>query len=154
MELGKEWICCRNMNEIKVINNGPENIKFINDFLIGKSDIKSDVFDVFYFALRKIKNVTIPAQIKKICRRAFDECNDLEFIDFDENSQLQIIEKLAFFYLSIKCICIPPKVTKIEAYAFQCCENLKMIEISRSTFNANEQNLLFDIDNAIFMVYN
>ena len=151
-ELKERWICSSVLYKIKVIQNGQENIKFLNNFLLGKTDLQSDIFDMIYFASRNIRKAIIPANIKKIACKAFYGCHDLDYIDFGVNSELQKIEKFAFGFSNINSIYIPPKVTEIEYYAFSNCEKLEIIELSRSTFNSNEHNLLFDIDNAIFMI--
>lgn len=116
--------------------------------------MKSDIFDVIHFASRNLKKARIPAYIKIIASKAFMGCENLVYIDFDENSELQKIGQFAFGFTPIKSIYIPPKVIEIEFYSFSECEKLEIIELSRSTFNASEQNLLFDINQIILMVSN
>ena len=53
-ELKEDWCFeTRALNRIKVIENGEENVKIINNnLLVEKSDLKSDIFDVVLFAPR------------------------------------------------------------------------------------------------------
>lgn len=53
--------------EFKIIKNGEENIKFVDQiFLVGKSDRKSDVFDILYYVSFPDQELTIPSYIKRI----------------------------------------------------------------------------------------
>ena len=48
--IGKGWCCGTfQLNKINIIPNGDTNVKLIenNKVLIGKSDLKSDIFDIF-----------------------------------------------------------------------------------------------------------
>lgn len=144
------------LKEMKVIKNGAENIKFIDEskFLVGKTDLKSENFDVIYFALSVIKKVLIPKCIKLIANYAFSNCNNLRFVSFPENSELKSIDTCAFRFTKISSISLPPNVTELGCNAFFKCDELKIVEIkSRISFESVHQSLLFCIENdAILMV--
>lgn len=72
----KKYFLSFNSTKLEGIDNvfptNKENISFYNDsFIIGKSDIKSDNFDILYFARRDIENAIIPPFIKIIAPFAF-----------------------------------------------------------------------------------
>lgn len=142
------------MRNVQLTENNP-NIKYYeNRSIIGKSDIKSNVFDLFYFVNRDIsEDVTIPLSIKIIISGAFSNCNiksikipsndteihnhafkfceNLEEVEIPENSQLIKIGKGAFEYSNIKYIFIPQNVVDIGEHAFYSCNNLTKVEFQK-----------------------
>ena len=110
------------------------NISFFDDnFLIGKSNVKNDFFDVLILARRDIKSAKIPEFVRVIGPYAFENCTCLETIEFSDNSNLEIIEHNAFSKSSIQAISIPNTVTKIGDNCFSECKNLKKIEFSSNS---------------------
>lgn len=123
-----------NLNRIKIIPCKDKNIMILDDqLIIGKSNIKCDVFDVLLFANRNIRNAIIPFYIKKIGPNAFNECNQLESVTFSDDSHLISIENDAFSKTSIKKIIIPKSVVNIGECAFMNCSNLKNVEFSNNS---------------------
>ena len=139
------------LNEVKIMLNN-QHFKLIDDkLIIGKSDEKSDEFDVVVFACRDIENVTIPSNVKKIAPFAFSEssiekvvipphvthicegaflfCEMLQNVEIPANSELQIIEKEAFSDVSIESIFIPKHVKSIGEESFYSCKNLQHVII-------------------------
>ncbi|KAK8895331.1 hypothetical protein M9Y10_023791 [Tritrichomonas musculus] len=114
--------------EVKISPNNKNFVYYEDKFLLGKSDQKSDVFDILCFARRDIEYAAIPSFIRIISPYAFALCNKLEQIEFSTDSQLQIIRYGAFFDSSIQSISIPSHVTKIESYAFYFCTKLQKVE--------------------------
>lgn len=105
------------LNTIKVIRCEEEKVRIFDDkLIIGKTDIKSDIFDVLLFGQRNIKEVSIPSFIKKIGSNAFT---------FSEDAHLESIENDAFSDSSIESIMIPKSVTNIGEFAFMNCLNIK-----------------------------
>lgn len=54
----KEGWCCKtaNLNNITIIPNKEKNLIYYEDkFILGKSDLKSDIYDILYFSRRDIK---------------------------------------------------------------------------------------------------
>lgn len=129
-----------NLTSIKIIQKQKANISYYdNKLILGKSDLKSDIFDIVYFARRDIKNVTIPSFIKQIAPYAFSECKQLQKVDFSENSELNSIEDFAFSLSSIEFISIPSTVIKICGRAFFNCDKLKKVD-----FKSNSKLLSID----------
>lgn len=135
IETFKKYWCMSTLNLNKVIispNN--KNFKFYDDkFIIGKSDISTDDFDVIIFAPRNVTNVVIPSFIKKIASCAFYNCFNLKKVEFSNDSQLQIIDSYAFGLTRIESITIPSKVTRIGTKSFGYCSFLKKIEFSKNS---------------------
>ena len=136
-ELKKGW--CNGTSQLKKINIMPNNKRYsiYNDkFIIGKSSIEKDDFDVLVFASRDIKKVVIPSFIEIIGAYAFMDCISLSCVDIPHDSKLRIIDKYAFFKSSIIRITIPPQVKSINKGAFSNCQNLRHVEIpSNSELN-------------------
>ena len=110
-----------NLTKVKISPKN-KNLVFCEDKpLIGKSDIKSDVFDILYFERRDIEEVIIPPFIRIISPYAFNFGQKLTKIEFPGDSKLQIIGESAFSYYSITSILIPKSVTTISSYAFYNC---------------------------------
>lgn len=119
---------------ITILKNKEENIIYYeNNFILGKSDINSDFFDVLHFARRNIKKATIPSFIKYISEGAFNDCRQLNNVEFDDKSKLKIIGKKAFSYTSIQSISIPSSVTSIGDLSFMNCCELKKLECSKDS---------------------
>lgn len=107
------------LNSIKIIKCQKENIMFYNnDFIIGKTNLESDIYDILLFARRNIINATIPSFIEKIDHFAFEFCRSLKNVLFEKDSKLKIIESYAFSCSSLENIQIPLHVNKIQYYAF------------------------------------
>lgn len=131
----EEW-CTQTCNiyDINIFTSNKVNIIcYDNKLILGKSNPKSDVFDILFFARRDIENILIPPFIKQIASYAFERCNKLKFIEFTEDSQLQLIEKYAFLSTSIEKIIIPSNVIRIDKFAFAQCSNLKEINFSQES---------------------
>lgn len=141
---GEGWIdMASKLKEIRIINNGVNNIKYIDDnFIVGKSNPKNDEYDILCFVKRNIKEAIIPSNIKRIASCAFEHCQSLENIIFKEDSQLEIIEYKAFAHTRCKSICIPPHLKTIGRSAFefsyiehiQFSENSELQEIQSKSF--------------------
>lgn len=112
------------MFHLKKFIISPLNDQFIfkdDQYLLGKTDEKSDNFDILIYALRDISEARIPSNIKIISSYAFCDCLHLKEVIFEENSELEIVEESAFSISIIEKIFIPPNVTKISKYAFADC---------------------------------
>ena len=113
---------CHYTIEMKEIILSPNNHNFMlyeNKFLLGKSNPKSDIFDVLLFVDRSlIGSVIIPSFIREIAPYAFTYCFDITNIVFPDDSQLEIIHKYAFSTILFESIKIPSRVKQIGKYAF------------------------------------
>ena len=166
-EIQKGWIIgTSNLNKIKIMPNKTFNISYYkNEFIIGKSDSKSDIFDVLLFVPRKIKFFSIPSFIKKIgsyafscssinhifipphvthiCDGAFHLCENLNCIEIPSDSNLKVIGKYSFFSTKIKSFYIPSGVEHIHKYSFFPLNDIQIIEI-------DENSRLNEIDKICF----
>lgn len=96
--------------------------------VISKSDKKNDMYDILFFVSRDIEYIQIPSFIKIIAPFALEgSCSS--FIEFSEDSNLEIIDKYGFAGVPIISITIPKRVTTINKGAFCGCDELKFIEI-------------------------
>ncbi|KAK8870878.1 hypothetical protein M9Y10_008776 [Tritrichomonas musculus] len=134
--------------------------------IIGKSDIAQEDYDTLVFWVRDTLEANIPPTIKiigpyafagslivsivipslftKICERAFYECEQLFQIEFEPNSELQIIEKEAFSHSALERILIPSHVTKICERAFSYCDLLFRVEFEpNSELRSIEKEVFF-----------
>ena len=131
-----------NLTEVNIIQRKTENIKYFDNkkFIVGKTDLSSDEYDILIYARRDLVQVNIPPFIKEIGSYAFVYCSferilipsqveiidegsfavngKLKVVDILENSELRIIKKHAFSQTSLKHIFIPKKVTKICKFCF------------------------------------
>lgn len=84
----------------------------------------------------EIKSVFVPYTVTKIGAYAFSDCASLESVDFEEGSQLDIIDISAFEYCrKLENFDIPESVTEIGDYAFRTCASLTSAEISENIMN-------------------
>ena len=146
------------LTNVMIIQNKEQNISYYdNKFIIGKSDIKSDIFDIFVFAPRNtktvkipqfikkigsnafsnslIENIYIPSQVKEIYLGAFNQCQNLQHIEIPDDSELQIIDANSFALTQITSFFIPIDIKKIHNQAFFLCTNIKIIEIDEIIYN-------------------
>lgn len=133
-ELREGW--CGVTSHLNQFSIDPLNCHFLSHeekFILGKSDEKSDIFDLLFFAVRNVEQVSIPSSIRTIRSFAFSECNKLQTIEFSKNSELEFIEENAFHSSSIQNILIPPKVKEIKEETFSKCTKLKAIEFSEDS---------------------
>ena len=74
-EFKEDWcLDLLNLNSIKILSNEKQNISlYNNDFLIGKIDQKSDIFEVLLFARKNIEIAIVPHFITKIAKNAFQK---------------------------------------------------------------------------------
>ncbi|KAK8841588.1 hypothetical protein M9Y10_027213 [Tritrichomonas musculus] len=114
---------------IRIFPHKQQNIVYYNNsFILGKSDTKSDIFDVLIFAHKNITNAIIPSFIKRIESDAFKDCKQLKSVSFSDDSQLTEIGN--FSSCPLKQIKIPQKVQHIRYHAFFNCLKLKKVEFS------------------------
>lgn len=116
--------------EILDLNNvefSPYNKKYKyldKQFIVAKSDEKSEIYDVLLYARRGIIIANIHSYIKIISAYAFANCYRLRNLNFSNNSQLTIIKNHAFEYTPITSMTIPSNVKIIGDFAFHKCTNM------------------------------
>ena len=86
-----------------------------------------------FMNLMFLPEVTIPASVKTIHKRAFENCRSLSSVTFAPNSQLQTIDHWAFYEcINLKALEIPEGVTTIGNGAFYGCAYLDSIVLPAS----------------------
>lgn len=90
--------------------------KLIDDkYLVTESQRGSGVFDVILVAKRDIESVIIPSHIKIIMNSAFQNCERLKTVSFEENSSLKSIKSSAFSHIEgPEKFIIPPSVKVVD----------------------------------------
>lgn len=135
IELQEGW--CNNLSLLKKITIIPcaiqKIISYEDKFIIGKTDPKSDIYDILLFSRRDVECVTIPPFIRHIAPHAFNLCKQIKSIEFAPNSNLIKIAKFAFECASFSSIKIPKKVTSIGERAFYKCDHLRRVEFDQDS---------------------
>ena len=91
------------------------------------------------FAGTGIEEICIPKGVIEISDRAFNKCQKLHRVIFEENSQLQKIGSYAFSECdNLETIAIPTKVKKIEQGTFAFCKRLTNITLPMSLEEIHE----------------
>ncbi len=80
-----------------------------------------------YPASSPLKSYTIPASVSEIYPNAFNKCNNIEEIKFEEGSVITAIGHNAFSDSSIKSITLPSGVKSIAEAAFDNCSHLENV---------------------------
>lgn len=136
---------CLNVKNLNEIFISPLNHNFIllnNEFILGKLNKNSIVFNTIIFARRDIRKIIIPSYIKRINPNAFKNCNKICYVKFAKDSKLILISENAFSESSIKEMIIPKNVSIINASAFSKCKKLITIDFEKNS------NLMKICDNA------
>lgn len=102
----------------------------VGKYILGKSDLKKDNYDVLVFAVRSIESILIPSFVEIIGASAFQSCCKLKEIEFTNNSKLRKIEQFSIAHILISKICIPKHVKLIGECAFMFCRSLLEVEFS------------------------
>lgn len=140
------------LNQIKVIPNKIQNIAYYNDsFIIGKSSLESNIFDIIIVARRNIEKVIIPSFIKKISPYSFFGCCKIKWVEFSQNSELVSIGNNAFAFSSISSIFIPKNVEYIDDSSFGWIKNLQIIEIDENSKLKSIKNVFNNLGNIIMI---
>lgn len=110
-------------------------------------DEKDDTYEDLVFVSGGIVGATIPSFIKRIRSYALAYYKEVQQIDFEEDSKLEIIDECAFTESLFKSITIPHHVTTIGQNAFKDCTDLLIVEIE-------EKSELQSIENYALFTYN
>ena len=77
--------------------------------------------------------ILIPKSLKIISKYAFHQCNVLKKIEFEKDSQLELIDDFAFAQTKLEKITIPKHVKKIGKSAFYFIDNLEEVVFERDS---------------------
>ncbi len=106
------------------------------------------------FAYFNINSITIPNTVTNIERFAFYNCLNLTSVNFEDNSELEIIGNECFFNCSnLQNIVFPDSVIQIGYLSFKGCEKLKYNVYDNAKYLSSKSNqyfaLLESIDDSI-----
>lgn len=142
----------RHLEKVTIMPNSQyyKNFEENENLILGKTDEKSDIFDIIVYACRKLDQVEIPPYIKeiqayafantkiesvfipkeviKIDKYAFSQCFELKKVEFAPDSKLESIKGAAFVFSFIQEVSIPSHLKKIGNSWFYC-GSLKKFEI-------------------------
>lgn len=96
--------------------------------LIGKRKYNDDdaQYDTIHFVSSNLTKIEIPSNIKEISTSSFDGCKKINEIDFEKDSNLEVINKYQFRNLNITRMVIPSSVSSFGDYSFSNCKYLKI----------------------------
>lgn len=158
VELGENWFA--DTVKLKQININPNNPNFTvydDKFVLRKSNPQNEIFDVLIFANRDLETAFIPNFIRIIGSYSFGRCENLEKVEFSDDSELRIICENAFSLSEIKSITIPPKLIELKdgwKYQAECLksvyispknENFKMYDDKFILGKSNPETEIFDM---------
>lgn len=115
------------LKKILIYNCSEKNICIYDKYVIGKSNIYMDTYDVLYFPSFMVKFNTIPSFIKRI--EPYSIFNTSDLFEFPENSELRFIcdHSIMGNFEKIK---IPSSVIEIDMYGLSLCDKIKQIEFA------------------------
>ena len=158
VELGENWFTDTvKLKQINIMPNNPNFTLYDDKFVLGKSNPQNENFDVLIFANRDLKTALVPNFIRIIGNYSFGRCENLENVEFSDDSELRIICENAFSLSEIKSITIPPKLIELKDGWKYRAESLKSVYISAKNTNfkmyddkfilgkSNPENEIFDI---------
>ena len=117
-----------NINGIDI--TGIDRNAFYDWDRLGSVTIESGVENIDEAAFRfcnNLKTVHLPNTVTEIGKQAFADTPSLEKFTIEENSQLNVIDTMAFSYSNLNEIVIPSSVTDIYEKAFYNCSNLMKV---------------------------
>lgn len=90
-----------------------------------------------------ITKVYVPSTVESIGANAFENCTQMQYIEFDEGSQLTTIGNSAFSGSGLWNIVFPSTVNNIGFNAFQNCQTLMAVEFKQGCLIETISNATF-----------
>lgn len=106
------------------------SFKFIPNALAGEVTILEGITTIASYAFDKcsVEKLNLPASLRTIQDRAFNECNELTSVSLPDTSVLTSIGNDAFYECeSLRSVVIPASVTDIGERAFFNCNDLSSV---------------------------
>ena len=136
-----------------------------------REDTKA-IADYAFYSDDYLESIVIPASLEEIGKSAFNSCQELTEVVFEEDSSLRVIHSSAFNYTSLREFDIPESVVKIGSDAFSATdiryilipanvlscdgaftdmENARSIEVSPDNPNywSNNSGIVFSKDKSV-----
>jgi hypothetical protein len=143
LELSLELISGTSIYEICI----PSHVSFLTHTTVRLPQLTSVMFekgselariDAAFFG-SSIRFIKFPQSVEIIGAHCFQECNVLERIEFDMNSNLQHLDPSAFSQSSVSLIVVPSRISSLFACAIPPRCHLEVLKIRQSrTFNLDE----------------
>lgn len=103
------------------------------------------IADYAFYSDDYIESIVIPSSLVEIGKNAFDSCQELTKLVFEEKSSLRVIHSNAFNYTSLRELDIPESVVKIGSGAFSATD-IKYVFIPANVLNCD--GAFSDMENA------
>ena len=129
----RELKTCNIYSEVEIIGDSSFTASKLTEitFIDGITSIGA-----YSFSFAELKTVNIPSSVKTIKSNAFNECDEIETVNFAENSELETINDQAFRKCSsLKSISIPNTVTSIGTQCFIECSKLENVTLPSNIKN-------------------
>lgn len=88
------------------------------------------LIDDYAFHNTSISRILIPSYVKKLGKKTFGKCRELEKIEFQNDSKLSSFGENCFSKTNISSISIPSNIDTFQFQIFKKCPKLKIIEIN------------------------
>lgn len=131
--IDKKWN--KNPYTIKNVEISPsnKNFTFLEEKILVKFNQKEKT-SILYFSLNNTTEIVIPSNVTKILNYAFQSCDELQSVTFEENSQLEEICQHAFDGCNnLSEIKLPKSVKILEKSAFSDCDKLSNFSIENDS---------------------
>ena len=94
------------------------------------------IADYAFYSDDYLESIVIPSSLEEIGKSAFNSCQELTKVVFEENSSLKVIHNSAFNYTSLREFEIPDSVVKIGSDAFSATD-IRYIYIPANVLNCD-----------------
>lgn len=119
------------LTKIKVSNDSSDSMH--------KSDESSDQYNKLIYSRKDIKKIIIPESIKEISRYAFENCNELKYLEFFKGIKLNFIHKDIFKDANIESLVIPSCLSNFRNYLTNPDHNILRVGILDDEVNIDSQ---------------
>lgn len=124
-----------------IVNFDGTSIKYIYGRLTGEftvPDTVDSISDLAFANQSEITKIYLPAGLKAIGKKAFENCFSLKEVVFAEGCTLNTLGEYAFNNcLALESISFPNYLTELPNYAFNNCQSLKSIDFNKVTKTGN-----------------
>ena len=118
----------RNCQDFRSSNGSPFGKLSTGIVLFSFGDEVENIPDYLCYGMTNLLSVDLPASLKRIGKRAFQNCSGLEDIALPEG--LQTIDEYAFYSCSaLTSVTLPTSLRTVEQNAFRECSNLTVLDI-------------------------
>ena len=99
----------------------------------GQSIDRFNIPAFLFYSDYTIEGVNLPLGVASVGKKAFKDCDNLQYVTFDKNSRVEIISESAFNHCDmLSSVVLPDSVKAISDYAFSNCSGLHSVDMPRS----------------------